>query len=92
VFVDLGFAAPLLPCAGDAGSASVSGIPCSGGRCDRRMVDVRLDTLPQDLPWSEIGRRLARNVALQARRTSCRTGMTEKAKPRHSPNNGKRET
>jgi hypothetical protein len=22
------------------------------------MVDVRLDTLPQDLPWSKIGRRL----------------------------------
>jgi hypothetical protein len=22
------------------------------------MVDVRLDTLPQDLPWSTIGRRL----------------------------------
>jgi hypothetical protein len=33
-------------------------IQCSDGNCDRRMVDVRLDTLPQDLPWSTIGRRL----------------------------------
>ena len=33
-------------------------IQCSGGKCDRRMVDVRLDSLPQDLPWSTIGRRL----------------------------------
>jgi hypothetical protein len=30
-------------------------IQCSA-KCDRRMVDVRLDTLPQDLPWSTIGR------------------------------------
>ena len=27
-------------------------------RCDRRMVDIRLDTLPQDQPWSVVGRRL----------------------------------
>jgi len=33
-------------------------IQCSAGKCDRRMVDVRLDTLPRDLPWSTIGRRL----------------------------------
>jgi len=33
-------------------------IQCSGRKCDRRMVDVRLDTLPQDLLWSKIGRRL----------------------------------
>jgi hypothetical protein len=33
-------------------------IQCSGGKCDRRMVDVRLDTLPQGLPWSTIARRL----------------------------------
>jgi hypothetical protein len=33
-------------------------IQCSGGKCDRRMVDVRLDTLPQNLPWSTISRRL----------------------------------
>jgi hypothetical protein len=33
-------------------------IQCSSGNCDRRMVDVRLDILPQDLPWSKIGRRL----------------------------------
>ena len=33
-------------------------IQCSGGKCDRRMVDVRLDTLPLDLPWSTIARRL----------------------------------
>ena len=33
-------------------------IQCSGGKCDHRMVDVRLDTLPQDLTWSSIGRRL----------------------------------
>ena len=36
-------------------------IQCSGGKCDRRMVDVRLDTLPQNLPWSKIGRRLVCN-------------------------------
>jgi len=33
-------------------------IQCSGGKCDCRMVDVRLDTLPQDLPWSKISSRL----------------------------------
>lgn len=33
-------------------------IQCSGGKCHQRMVDVPLDTLPQDLPWSTIGRRL----------------------------------
>jgi len=33
-------------------------IQCSGGKCDRRMVDVRLDTLPQNLPWSVVSRRL----------------------------------
>jgi hypothetical protein len=33
-------------------------IQCSGGKCDRRMVDVRLDTFPQHLPWSKIGPRL----------------------------------
>lgn len=33
-------------------------IQCSAGKCNRRMVDVRLDTLPRDLPWSTIGRRL----------------------------------
>jgi hypothetical protein len=33
-------------------------IQCSARRCARRMVDVRLDTLPQDLPWSKIGPRL----------------------------------
>jgi len=33
-------------------------IQCSAGKCDRRMVDVRLDPLPQDLPWSTISRRL----------------------------------
>jgi len=33
-------------------------IQCSGGKCHQRMVDVRLDTLPQDLPWSAIARRL----------------------------------
>jgi hypothetical protein len=32
-------------------------IQCSA-KCDRRMVDVRLDALPQDLPWSTIARRL----------------------------------
>ena len=34
-------------------------VQCSGGKCDRRMVNVRLDTLPQGLPWSTIGPRLA---------------------------------
>jgi hypothetical protein len=33
-------------------------IQCSARRCARRMVDVRLDNLPQDLPWSMIARRL----------------------------------
>jgi hypothetical protein len=32
-------------------------IQCSGGKCHQRMVNVRLDTLPQNLPWSQIGRR-----------------------------------
>ena len=34
------------------------GDPPGRGKCDRRMVDVRLDALPQDLPWSTISRRL----------------------------------
>jgi hypothetical protein len=35
-------------------------IQYSGRKCDRRMrmVDVRLDTLPQDQRWSVVGRRL----------------------------------
>lgn len=33
-------------------------VQCSSGRCRHRMVDVRLDTLPRDLPWSTIARRL----------------------------------
>jgi len=33
-------------------------IQCSARRCARRMADVRLDTLPQDLPWSMIASRL----------------------------------
>jgi hypothetical protein len=33
-------------------------IQCSGVKCDRRVVDVRLDTLPQNLPWPTIGWRL----------------------------------
>lgn len=28
---------------------------CLSGECDRRMVDVRLDTLPQDQPSSRVG-------------------------------------
>jgi hypothetical protein len=27
------------------------------GKCDRRMVDIRLDPLPQNQPWSVVGRR-----------------------------------
>jgi hypothetical protein len=30
-------------------------VQCLSGECDRRMVDVRLDTLPQDQPWSRVG-------------------------------------
>ena len=30
-------------------------VHCLSGEFDRRMVDVRLDTLPQDLPWSVVG-------------------------------------
>lgn len=32
-------------------------IQCLNGRCDRR-VDVPLDRLPQDQPWSSVGLRL----------------------------------
>ncbi|MET4483329.1 hypothetical protein ABIB66_007899 [Bradyrhizobium sp. F1.13.3] len=32
-------------------------IQCLNGRCHRR-VDVRLETLPQDQPWSQVGLRL----------------------------------
>jgi hypothetical protein len=66
-------------------------IQCSGGKCDRRMVDVRLDTLPQDQPLS-VGASSASNAARQVLCTSYRTGMTESAGPCHSPSNGKRET
>jgi len=30
-------------------------VQCLSGECDRRMVDVRLDSLPQDQPWSVVG-------------------------------------
>lgn len=30
-------------------------VHCLSGDCDRRMVDFRLDLLPQDQPWSVIG-------------------------------------
>ena len=33
-------------------------LTCLSGKCDRRMVDIRLDTLPQDQPWSIVGWRL----------------------------------
>jgi hypothetical protein len=33
-------------------------IQCSSGKCRHRMVDVRLDALPQHQPWTTIGRRL----------------------------------
>jgi hypothetical protein len=32
-------------------------VQCLSGECDRRMVNVRLDSLPQDQPWSVVGRR-----------------------------------
>ena len=37
-------------------------IQCSGGKCDCRMVDVRLDTLPQNLPWASAGASSASNA------------------------------
>jgi hypothetical protein len=30
-------------------------VQCLSGQCDRRTVDVRLDALPQDQPWSRVG-------------------------------------
>jgi hypothetical protein len=30
-------------------------VHCLSGRCNKRMVNVRLDTLPQDQPWSIVG-------------------------------------
>ncbi len=33
-------------------------IQCRSGECDRRIVDVRLDILPQDQPWSRVSWRL----------------------------------
>jgi len=30
-------------------------VQCLGGECSKRMVDIRLDTLPQDQPWSVVG-------------------------------------
>jgi hypothetical protein len=33
-------------------------VQCAARTCSRRAIDVRLDTLPQDLPWSAIARRL----------------------------------
>jgi len=30
-------------------------VQCLSGECRQRMVDVRLDTLPQDQPWSVVG-------------------------------------
>lgn len=33
-------------------------VQCSARKCSRRAIDVRLDTLPQELPWSAIARRL----------------------------------
>ena len=30
-------------------------VQCLSGECSKRTVDVRLDTLPQDQPWSVVG-------------------------------------
>ena len=37
-------------------------VQCLSGECDRRMVDVPLDGLPQDEPWSRVGWRFVCKV------------------------------
>ena len=68
-------------------------IQCSGGKCDHRMVDVRLDTLPQDLTWSSIGRRLLCKECGAAGSVNIVPNWHDRAvMPCHSPSTGKRET
>jgi hypothetical protein len=51
-------------------------IQCLNGRCDR-MVDVRLNTLPHDQPWSRVGLRLVCSACGAAGSVHMfRTGMT----------------
>jgi len=67
-------------------------IQCSGGKCDRRMLDVRLDTLPQNLPWSTIGRRLVcKECGVTGSVNIVPIGMTERHIPCHSPSIGNDE-
>ena len=67
-------------------------IQCSGGKCDRRMVDVRLDALPQDLPWSTIGSRLVcKECGIAGSVHIVPTGMTGSPLPCRSPGTGERE-
>jgi hypothetical protein len=51
-------ASPRSPADWIADGQATCSIQCSSGRCRHRMVDVRLDTLPQDQPWTTVGRRL----------------------------------
>jgi hypothetical protein len=68
-------------------------IQCSAGKCDRRMVDVRLDTLPQDLPWAKIGLRLVcKECGTAGSVNIVPNWMTELALPCRSRGTGKHET
>jgi hypothetical protein len=68
-------------------------IQCSGGNCDRRMVDVRLATLPHGLRWSTIVRRLVCKECGTAGSVNIVPNWHDRpATPYHSPGVGKRET
>jgi len=68
-------------------------IQCSGGNFDRRMVDVRLDTLPQHQPWSRIGRRLVCSKCGAAGSVNIVPNWHDRiGRSCHSPSIGKRET
>jgi hypothetical protein len=64
--------------AGDTADGPITcSIQCLDGNCDRHMVDVRLDTLPQHLPGDAVVASYVSNVVSQALCTSCQIGMTE---------------
>ena len=34
-------------------------VQCTSRKCNRSFVDIRLETLPPDLPWTDLGPRMA---------------------------------
>jgi hypothetical protein len=58
-------------------------IQCSARTWSRRMVDVRLETLPQDLPWSMMARRLVCKECGHSRFCEHRAELARPVSQRH---------